>query len=75
MEIASGFFQIVMPQQNLNGVQVGAGFQHVGGEAVTEHVGIHLLLYSGTTSGILAGVTRRFGVDRLIAAVPGVAGK
>jgi hypothetical protein len=26
-------FQIVMPQQNLNGVQVGAGFQHVRGEA------------------------------------------
>ncbi len=35
MEIASGLFQIVMPQQNLNGVQVGAGLQHVRGEAVT----------------------------------------
>jgi hypothetical protein len=75
MEIASRFFQIVMPQQNLNGVQVGTGFQHVRGEAVTEHVGIHLLLDSGTASGVLAGMTRRFGVDRLIAAVPGIAGK
>ena len=56
MEIASRFFQIVMPQQNLNGVQVGTGFQHVRGEAVTEHVGIHLLLDSGTASGVLAGV-------------------
>ena len=34
MEIASRFFQIVMPQQYLNGVQVGTGFQHVRGEAV-----------------------------------------
>jgi len=75
MEIASRFFQIVMPQQNLNGVQVGAGFQHVRGEAVTEHVGIHLLLDSGTAGGVLAGMTWRFGVDGLIAAVPGIAGK
>ena len=60
-----------MPQQNLNGVQVGTGFQHVGCEAVTEHVRVHFLLDSGTASGVLAGVTRRFGVDRLIAAVPG----
>ena len=75
MEIAGGLFEIVMPQQNLNGVQVGTGFQHVGGEAVTEHVGIHLLLDTGTASGVLAGVTRRFAVDRLVAAVPGVAGK
>ena len=43
MEIASRFFQIVMPQQYLNGVQVGTGFQHVRGEAVTEHVRIYLL--------------------------------
>ena len=46
MEIAGGLFQIVMAQQNLNGVQVGAGFQHVRGEAVAEYVGIHLLLAS-----------------------------
>ena len=75
MEIASRFFQIVMPQQNLNGVQVGTGLQHMRGEAVTEHVGIHLLLDSSMASGVLAGVTRRSGVDRLIAAVPGIAGK
>ena len=75
MEIASRFFQIVMPQQNLNGVQVGTGFQHVRGEAVTEHVGIHLLLDSGPAGGVLAGMTRRFGVDGPIAAVPGIAGK
>lgn len=29
---------------DLNGVQVGAGFQQVGGEAVTENVGINFLV-------------------------------
>ena len=72
MEIASRFFQIVMPQQYLNGVQVGTGFQHVRGEAVTEHVGIHLLLDSGTVSGVLAGVTRRFRIDGLFTTMPAV---
>lgn len=39
MEINGGLFQIVM-----DGVQVSAGFQQVGGQAVTKQVGIHLLL-------------------------------
>src|ERR1043165_9104410 len=60
MEIATRFFQIVMPQQYLNGVQVGTGFQHVRGEAVTEDVGIPLRLASGMASGVLAGLTRGF---------------
>ena len=34
VEIASGFFQIVMAQQDLDGVQVGASFEQVGGEAM-----------------------------------------
>jgi hypothetical protein len=75
MEIDGGFFQIVMAQQDLNGVQVGAGFQQVRGEAVTEHVGIHLLLNAGAAGGVLTSVTRRFGIDGLIAAVPAVAGE
>jgi hypothetical protein len=75
MEIAGGLFQIVMPQQNLNGVQVGAGFEQVGGEAVPEHVGIHPLLNAGTASSVLAGVTRGSGVDGLIAVVSAIAGK
>jgi hypothetical protein len=35
----------------------------------------YTVTYTVPASGVLAGVTRRFGVDRLIAAVPGVAGK
>ena len=56
MEIARSLFQIVMAQQNLDGVQVRTRFQHVRGKAVTEHVGVHLLLKAGTTSSVLAGV-------------------
>jgi hypothetical protein len=44
MEIAGGLFQIVMAQQNLNGVQVGAGFQHVRGKAVAGYVGYTFFL-------------------------------
>ena len=56
-------------------MQVGAGFQQVRGEAVPEHVGIHLLLNPGTAGGILAGVARGLGIDGLITAVPAIAGK
>ena len=34
VEIAGGFFQIVMAQQYLDGVPIGAGFEQVSGEAV-----------------------------------------
>jgi hypothetical protein len=37
-------------------MQVGAGFQQMRGEAVTEQVGIPPLLNPGTAGGILAGV-------------------
>src|SRR4029077_16515846 len=64
-----------MAQQNLNGVQVGAGFQHVRRKAVAEYVGIHLLLDPRTASGVLAGVARRFSIDGLITTMPAVSGE
>jgi chorismate synthase len=75
VEIDGGLFQIVMAQQDLNGVQVGTRFQQVGGEAVAEHVGINFLFNAGTAGGVLAGVARGLGIDGLIAAVPAIAGK
>ena len=39
---------------------------------MTEHVGINPLLNAGAASGVPTGVTRRSGVDGLIAAVPGI---
>ena len=47
VEIASGFFQIVMAQQDLDGMQVSAGFEQVGGEAVAKDVRINTLLNPG----------------------------
>ena len=68
MEIAGGFFQIVMPQQNLNRVQISAGFQHVCGKAVTEHVGKNFFLNPSTTGSVLAGMAWGFRIDGLITA-------
>ena len=56
-------------------MQIGASFEQVRGEAVPQHVGIHLLLNPGTTGGTLASVARGFGIHGLIAAVPAIAGK
>ena len=56
-------------------MQVGAGLQQVRGEAVTEHVGIHLLLNPGAAGGILAGVARGLRIHGLIATVPAISGK
>ena len=56
-------------------MQVGASFEQVRGEAVPQHVGIHLLLNPGTAGGILASVARGLGIDGLIAAVPAIPGK
>jgi hypothetical protein len=44
VEIASGFFQIVMSQQDLNGVQVGAGFEQVSGEAMAQGIVVLLMI-------------------------------
>ena len=56
-------------------MQVGTGFEQVSGEAVAEHVGIHLLLNPGAAGGILASVVRGLGIHGVIAAVPAIAGK
>ena len=39
MQVDGGFFQIVMPQQQLNGSQVGTGFEQVGCETMPQACG------------------------------------
>ena len=56
-------------------MQVGAGFQQMRGEAVTEQVGIHTLRNSGTAGGILAGVAWGLGIDGPSTGVPAITGK
>ena len=38
MQVEGGFFQIVMPQQQLNRAQVGTGFEQVGCETMAQRV-------------------------------------
>jgi hypothetical protein len=56
-------------------VQVGTGFEQMCGEAVAEHVGIHLLLNTGMAGGVPASVAWSLGIDGPLAAVPAIAGK
>ena len=44
MQVDGGFFQITMPQQQLNRAQIGAALQQVGGKTVTQCVGMDLFL-------------------------------
>src|SRR5438309_6751650 len=75
MELTGRLVQIMMAEQSRKGVQVGAGFQQVRSEAVTEHVGIYLLLNAGAAGSVLAGVTWGFGIHGPVAAVPTITGK
>ena len=75
MQIDGGLFQIAVAQQDLNGAEIGAGFEQVSGEAVTQRVGMNLFLDAGSLGGFPAGVPDGFGVDGLITAMVAVAGK
>jgi len=56
-------------------VQIGAGFEQVGGEAMAEHVGIDTFLNPGAAGGLDASVVGHLVIDGVISAVPAVAGK
>jgi hypothetical protein len=75
MQVEGGFFQIAVAQQNLNGAQIGAGFEQMSGEAMTQGVGVDLFLDAGSLGGLLAGLPDGFGVDGLIAGMVAVTRK
>ena len=56
-------------------MEVGAGFEQVGGEAMAEHVGIDTFLNPGAAGGLDASVVGRLVIHGVITAVPAVAGK
>ena len=62
MQIDGGLFQIAVAQQDLNGAQIGACFEQISGEAVTQRVGMDLFLDAGSLGGLLAGVPDGLGV-------------
>ena len=76
MQIDRRFLQVAMPQQHLDGAQVGTGFEQMRGKAVAQSVGMDVLvLKTGAFGGLLTGVPENLGGDRMTRRMPSVAGK
>jgi hypothetical protein len=59
MQIDRRFLEVTMSEQHLDGSQVGAGFQQMGGKAVAQGVGMDaLVLKAGALRGALTAVQR-----------------
>lgn len=69
MEIDGRFFQALMAQQNLNGTQIGAGFEQMRGETVTQGMGMDIFAEAGMLGGLLTGLPNGFWIDRSTAVV------
>jgi hypothetical protein len=55
MEILGRGLQIFMSQQQLNGAQVGAGFEKMRGPTVSNQMGRYMLANTGPLGGLVAG--------------------
>ena len=47
VQVDRGVLQVAMAEQQLNGAQIGAGFEQVSGEAVAQGVGVDVLAEAG----------------------------
>ena len=59
MQVDGRVIELSMAEQHLNGPQVGAGFQQVGGEAVPQRVRRDALLDAGRASPPRSRLSRR----------------
>ncbi len=60
MEVDGRLLEIAMAEQHLDGAQVGAGFEQVGGEAVAKRVRMDaLVIQAGALGGCAGRRTRR----------------
>src|SRR5271165_1632562 len=66
MQVDGGFFQIVMPWQQLNGSQISAILKQVRRETVAQGVGMDSILQASASGGLAAGVIDGLGGDRMI---------
>ena len=56
VEIDRGLFEVTMPEQDLDGAQVGSGFEQVRREAMAQRVRMNMLvLETSAMRGLLAG--------------------
>src|SRR5258708_22482601 len=76
MQIDRGFFKVAMPQQHLDGAQVGTSFEQMRGKAVAQRMRMDVLVFkAGAFGGLLTGVPENLGGDRMTRRVPSVAGE
>ena len=65
-----------MPQQHLDGAQVGASFEQMSGEAVAQGMGMDVLVFkTGAFGGLLTGVPENLGGNRATRCMPSIAGE
>jgi len=76
MQIDRRFLKVAMPQQHLDGSQIGAGFEQMGGKTVAQGMGMDVLvLQTGAFGGVLTGSPKDLGGDRITGGMPSVTGK
>ena len=76
MQVDRSYFKVAMPKQDLNGAQVGAGFQKMGRETMAQCVGMNApVIEAGALGSDLAGRPEDLGGDRVTCRVPAVAGE
>src|SRR6266513_3148953 len=73
VHVNQGVFQIFMPEQDLNGAEIGARFIEVGCKTVTKSVRMNAFLEAGALGGFLTCVPNGFRIDGPILTI--VAGK
>src|SRR3989454_2226543 len=76
MQIDRRFLKVAMPQQHLDGAQIGPSFEQMSGKAVTQRMGMDVLVFkAGALRGLLTGTPENLGGDRMTCRMPSVAGK
>ena len=71
MQIECRLFQIAMSKQDLDGAQIGAGFEQMRGEAMAQSVGMNGFVNAGPLDGFMTSVPGHAEADRISASVPG----
>ena len=76
MQIDDGVFQVRMAEKQLNGSQIGTGFQVMRGKTVSQRVRSDFFLDAGMNGGLFADVPNGLIGDGLfLATMAGAAGK
>jgi len=66
VQVDRRLFQIAMPQQHLDGAQVGPGFEQMRGKAMTQGVGMDVLVLKASAFGrFLTSGPEHLGGDRM----------